>query len=172
LSKNTAIVAITVTALAIAVVSLAILNRGSVVAGKEAQANKTFCLSAGDATFTINMNDIASLSPRDIDAIYKTSGNPSAARKYQGVSLKAIVEMFGIDGAQYAKAVFSAADGYVSALPIAEAMDENSCFIVTSLAGKPLGTMEEGGDGPYMMIMANDRYSMRWCKYLLEVKLQ
>jgi hypothetical protein len=105
-------------------------------------------------------------------ANYKKSGQAATNRTFQGVSLKAVVERMGIDYSRYVSVSFLAAAGYASALSIVEAMDDGNCYIVIAEENKPLGTRESGGSGPFMMILANDQFSQRWCKFLLEVNLQ
>jgi DMSO/TMAO reductase YedYZ molybdopterin-dependent catalytic subunit len=172
MAKNTRIIITTVAVLTIIVAVFAFLNRESVLEKKLAQESGFFVVCAGEDEYTVAMEDILSLSPFAISANYKTTGRAAETRVYQGVSFKALMESMEIDYGDYTAAIFSAADGYVSALRMAEAMDEGNCYIVIGLGGEPLGTRESGGEGPVMMILANDRFSQRWCKYLLEVRLK
>jgi len=150
----------------------AFLNRDYVLNRRLAQQKGEFYLCAGEEEFTISVNDILSLSPFSITANYKITGRGAASRIYQGVSFKAVVESLGIAYTEYQTVSFIGADGYFSALRMAEAMDENNCYLVIAMDNEPLGTRENGGEGPIMMIMARDRFSQRWCKYLVEVTLR
>jgi len=169
---NVIVVASVTIALTAAVVVLALLNREYIAPKKEAQDAGVFFLHAGDKEYTVTMDDIEALSPFDIDANYKKSGQAPETKTYRGVSLKATVESLGIDPSAFQSVSFAAVDGYTSALTIDEAMDDGNCYIVVSMDGKPLGTKEDGGSGPFMMILAHDQFSQRWCKFLLEIKLQ
>jgi len=90
----------------------------------------------------------------------------------RGAVDKSVFDYLGIDYSSAKSVSFTAADGYASALTIAEALDEENCFIVFDEDGKPLGTKENGGSGPYMMILPNDQFSQRWCKFLLEIEIK
>ena len=171
-NPQTKTVVIITALLAAAVAALALLNRDSVAAIKEAQREGTFSLRAGDQIVAVTMDDIMALSPFDIEANYKTSGNAAETRRYQGVSLKSVVNALGVDVSGCQTASFTAADGYISALALDEAMDDGNCYIAVAMGNEPLGTKEGGGTGPYMMILAHDPFSQRWCKFLLEVRFQ
>jgi len=94
---------------------------------------------------------------------------PAVQKEYSGVSLKSVFDYFSVDYSGAKSVSFSAADGYVSSAPISHALDEDNCHVVVRESGNPLGTIDNGGVGPYMAIFANDEFSQRWCKYLLEI---
>jgi len=171
-NKGVLLVATVTAALTAAVIVLALLNRDNIAPKKEAQENGIFYIYADETEYAVTMDDIEALAPFNITANYKKSGQPPETRVYRGVSLKAVMERLGIDVSEFRSASFTAADGYASALTIAEAMDGDNCYVVTAMGGVPLGTKEDGGSGPYMMILANDQFSQRWCKFLLEVRLK
>jgi len=172
MNKNTKLITVITAGLVVVVAVFAFLNRENIASKKEAQESGIFFIHAGGEEFTITMDDIQALSPFTIEANFKRSGQAASTRTFQGVSLKALVEKMGIDYSRYASVSFLAADGYASALTIAEAMDDDSCYIVIAEENEPLGTRESGGSGPFMMILAHDQFSQRWCKFLLEVNLQ
>ena len=172
MAKGTKIVIIVSAILAVIVAVFAWLNRDYIAMRSGAQESSVFFVSAGGEEFSVNMEDLTALSPADIPANYKTTGQDAETRVYQGVSLKEIIDYLEIDYSGFSSAHFFAADGYASALTIKEAMDSGKCFIAVSLDKKPLGTKEDGGSGPFMMILPGDRFSQRWCKFLIEVTLQ
>jgi len=172
MNKNTKLIMAITAVLVVVVAVFAFLNRENIASKKEAQESGVFFIHAGGEEFTVTMEDIEALSPFTIVANYKKSGQAASNRTFQGVSLKAVVERMGVDYSRYASVSFLAADGYASALSIAEAMDDGNCYIVIAEENKPLGTRESGGSGPFMMILAQDQFSQRWCKFLLEVNLQ
>ena len=171
MDKNTKIVLFSLTALSFLVVIFALLNRSYIEPMREAQRAGVFFLLADDRKHAVSIDDFEDFSPFDIDANYKTSGLSARNRTFRGVSFSTIAASFDIDISAYRFVLFTAADGYASMLTSAEAMDAGNCYIVAGEEGRPLGTLEEGGMGPFMMILAHDAFSQRWCKYLLEVKL-
>ena len=172
MKKNSLIVTGVIIGLAAAVAVLALHNRANTVSKKEAQDSGVFFVRAGGEEYTVTTNDFASLSAVELDAGYRKSGRAPETRTYRGVSFKAVLGSLGIDVSPFRSVSFTAADGYASALSIEEAMDDTSCYIVNAMDGRPLGTKADGGSGPFMMILTRDPFSNRWCKFLLEVRLQ
>jgi len=169
---NTKFVVVTTVVLIGLVATFAFLNRDHVLAMKAAQESGRFVIRSAAAEYSVSMEDIHTLSPDDIRAIYKPNGIIAQTRIYQGVSLKALVDSLGIDYSEYKSVLFSAADGYASILRLEKAMDESNCYIVISHNNSSLGTLESGGTGPFMMILARDSFSQFWCKFLLEVSFR
>ena len=172
MNKNTKLIIIITAGLIVVVAVFAFLNRENIAGKREAQESGIFFLNDGGREITVTLEDIEALSPFTILANYKKSGQAASTRTFQGVSLKAVVERMGVDFSAHTSVSFIAADGYASALTLAEAMDDGNCYIVIAEENRPLGTRESGGSGPFMMILAKDQFSQRWCKFLLEVNLQ
>ena len=170
MNKNTKIVAITAAVLVIAVAALAWLNQKNIAERIAALENDTFLVTVGGSQYTVT-RDVLEIGPRSIEANYKTNLMPAEKRTYTGVSLKSVLNSLGVDYSGAGNVRFSAADGYVSGVSLADALNEENCFIVFEEDGKPLGTRETRGLGPYMVIFAKDRFSLRWCKYLLEITI-
>ena len=173
MNKNTKIVIAVIIILTVTVAILAVLNRDYIAEKKAMQKNGTFIIITNSKKYTVTMDDINSLNPHIIEANYKPSSSNSPAQKqFTGVSFKSLLDYFGVDYSSAKSVSFTAADGYASALPIADALDESNCFIVIEEDGKLLGTKESGGKGPFMMILATDQFSQRWCKFLLEAEIK
>ena len=172
MSRGTKATVVIASVLAVMAIVFARLNYRYVAPKANAQEAGVFFISAGEQEFPVTMDDLIALSPSDIRANYKPSGRKAETRTYQGVSLKTVIESLSIDYSGYKSVLFIAADGYASTVNLIEAMDDEGCYIVISHDGNPLGSKESGGVGPIMMILPNDRFSMRWCKFLLEAKLQ
>ena len=45
-------------------------------------------------------------------------------------------------------------------------------IICIAMDGKALGSKSSGGFGPYLMVIRNELFSQRWCKYIEEVALR
>ena len=170
MKRNTKITAIVPGILALAVGVLAWLNAGNIEEKKAFQEGATFLVSTGNVQHLISMDDIMKIRPRAIIANHR-SGGQTRERQFTAVSLKSLLDHLGADYSSARNIVFTAADGYSSAVPLAEALDEDNCLIVFEEAGVALGTRESGGEGPYMMILAKDQFSQRWVKFLLEIRL-
>ena len=173
MNKNTKIVIAIIAVLTVTVAILAVLNQDYIAEKKAIQDSGTFIITAIDGTrYTVKMDDIMRLDPHVIEANYKKTDKAPVIKQYTGVSLKSLLDSFDIDYLIAKSVSFTAADGYASAISIDDALNEDNCFIVIEEEGEPLGTKESGGKGPFMMILATDQFSQRWCKFLLEVEIK
>ena len=160
--KSTIAVIAVLAVLAVGVAVLAVLNGRDAKEKKLLLDDAVFLISANEIEYRITMEDIEALGPREIEANYKKSGKDPESRAFTGVPFAALLRHMGIDTEGLRSAVFSAADGYASALSMERALDENNCFIV----------IDDGDEGPYRMILAKDRFSQDWCKLLTDVTLK
>ncbi len=172
MKKSTLFVIIAVALLVVVVVVFALLNSDGVAEKRKYQDDAEFLIKAGDQTYVVTMEEVLSLNPVEIEAIYKKSGKEPETRNYTGVPFADLVQLKSIDISSYTSVSFTAADGYASALPIEDAMNASDCYIIIAEAGEPLGKKEDGGSGPYRMILPNDQFSQRWCSFLMEVSFQ
>jgi len=127
----------------------------------------TFMLTAGGQTHTVTMDDLLS-----IGAVGVSSSPRGVLRNFTGVPLAGIFDYFNIDYSDAGAVAFTSLDGFTAAVSIAEALDANNVFIVFEENDEPLGTMGEGGRGPYMVVVALDMFANRWARYLMEVIVQ
>ena len=160
--KSTIAVIAVIAALAVGVGVLAALNNKDATARQQLRDDAAFLIAANGAEHRVTMEEFLSLEQREIEANYKKSGKAPETRVYTGVPFAELLRMKGIDCAGMKTAVFSAADGYSSALAMEEALDEAGCWIV----------LDEGGDGPFRMILPRAQFSQNWCKLLTDVTLK
>ena len=172
MKKETKIVLSIMALLMAGVTVLAFLNRDRIAQMRERSVSGTFVIVADKERHEVSMDTILALEPQIIDANLKKNALAPVPRKYTGVSLLSLFEYFHVDFTQAENVLFSAPDGFSSFIGIEQAADPENCFIVYKADGELIGTRENGGDGPFMMILAKDPFSNRWCKYLMEVELQ
>jgi DMSO/TMAO reductase YedYZ molybdopterin-dependent catalytic subunit len=141
---------------------LAALGGREAAAKKQLREDAAFMVIAGDVEYKVTMEEFLTLEQREIQANYKKNGKDPETRGYTGVPFAEILRMKGIAPAGFGSAVFAAADGYASALPMEDALDEENCFIAA----------DDGDGGPFRMILPKDRFSQRWCKLLTDVTLK
>jgi len=158
--KSTIAVIVVLAVLAAGVAVLAVLNGKNAAEKKQLLDEAVFLIIANGTEHGVTMEDIGALGPREIEANYKKSGKDPEMRVYTGVPFAAVLRLKGIDTGGLSSAVFSAADGYSSILPMEDALDE--CYIA----------IDDGGDGPFRMILPKARFSQDWCKMLTDVHLR
>ena len=167
IGKSTIAIIIVLCVLIPAVAILAVLHRGNMEERLELQAAGEFLITSGDDTISISMQDLAEIGTADV-----SSSPRGELRSFTGVPLVRIFDHFGIDYSEASTIVFTSLDGFVTAISIGEALDETNTFVVFEEDGAPLGTREEGGRGPYMIVIALDPFPNRWARYLMEITLQ
>ena len=165
--KSTIIIIVVLCVLIPAVVVLAIMHRANMEERLELQAAGEFLVTVGEDTLNVSMSDLLS-----IGYVGVSSSPRGELRTFTGVPLVRILDHFSVDYSEARTVVFTSLDGFVTAISIAEAVDETNTFIVFEENGEPLGTREEGGRGPYMVVVAQDPFPNRWARYLMEVTLQ
>lgn len=149
----------------------AVLNLRGLDEKKAAAQAQAFTIVIGEEKTTVTIEDMQTIGIRDIPANYKPSGKAPVERIYQGVPFVEVLTYKGISPADYKTVVFTAADGYSTAISAEEALDPEKCVIATGLAGAPLEG-KEAGTTSLMMILPKDQFSQRWCKFLLEASAE
>jgi len=166
-NKSTVIIVVVLFVLTIAVVVLAMLRREDIQERIAVQESGTFLLTANDYTHRISMDDLFAIGYEAV-----TSSPRGETRNFTGVPLGAIFDHFNIDYSAASNILFTSLDGFATAISVSDALDRENTFIVFEEDGVPLGTREEGGRGPYMVVVALDPFPNRWARYLMEVVVQ
>lgn len=135
----------------------------------------TITFIAGEKSVQLTFDEITSLVGKDFRATEDTSTTGPTPRKYKGVLLKDVLNEATIDDdtiSSYTKVIITGLDGYVIALGVDEILARKNVYLAFEKDGKPLGTMKKGGSGPFQMIATADMFAQRWCKYVIEVRLE
>lgn len=174
MKKNTKILIAIVAVLVVAVGVFAILNAGSLDLKAQLQADAEFILAdaAGRELARVTMEDVLALSPKEITATMDTSISDPEQVKFTAAPVKDILAAKGVDIADYAVLEVNALDGYASAATAEEVAQEDNVYMCIAMNGQALKTKSEGGMGPYLMIIKDSKFSLRWCKYVQELRLK
>jgi len=166
INKGNMLIIVTIVVLTIIVVITAVLNRENIEERMELQESGGFLVTMAERTYVVSMKILMGLEPMEVSASPR-----GQLRNFTGVPLVAILDYFYIDYSEVGTVVFTSLDGFAAAISIEEATDETNTFIVFKESGQALGTREEGGLGPYMVVVALDQFPNRWARYLMEVTL-
>lgn len=159
-------------ALAVIVGVTAYLNLGDLAFKKESQENAVFLIKCGGQEAKVDMSLVKSLPKVDFEANIKKSGKDPVKHIFTGAPLRKIFEAVNVSFDGKEKVIVKAVDGYTSAITMDEAMQEDNVYIVYAIDNKPLGKKEDGGAGPFELVIKNDPFSQRWCKFVSEVEIQ
>jgi len=126
----------------------------------------------GEDKKSYTMEDIRSLGEIEIKATKDTSDSDPEELKYTGVPLIKLYEDAGVTVTEEDTIINVAADGYTVALDGSKVVDPENVIITYMINGEAIGTREKGGSGPYLIIVAKDKFSQYWCKYALSTDVQ
>lgn len=172
MKKNTKIVIIIVAVLAVAMVILALANREAIIDKTIAQETATISIvKDGEELLTVGVEDILAMPAQSFKSLERSSGDGSQVLYYTGVELKDFLTacQISLDGIE--TVVVRGADGYVSALTAKELNMEENAYLVYALDGQSLGSKKDGGRGPYQLVLVQDVFAQRWCKFVMEIEI-
>ena len=170
MSKKTIFVLIAI--LIVIVGIFAYLNSGYIKDKKEMHINAEIIVKEGDKEILLTFNEIKKLGEEEFKANLKSSGNPAEEHSYTGVPLKNVIKKANTDVEDKAQVIVRAVDGFTSAYNMSEVLEDNNMYLAYMMDDELLKGQEDGGDGPYQIIVRKDQFSQRWAKYVLEIELQ
>jgi len=172
LMKNSRLFVV-IAVLAVATLSLSYLNMKYTGALSPEEGSISFVF--GESQAKLDYNDITSLTAYEFRAVEDTSTSGPTPHTYKGVLLKDVLNKASISDEAVktsSKVVVRGLDGYVVALSTDDVLSDKNVYLAFEKDGKPLGSMKNGGSGPFQLIARSDSFSQRWCKYVIEVTLE
>lgn len=169
--KKTVIIIMTVLAVVIAITAYLNKDRAQEMAAKERSA--VFLIKEkGVLIKELTLEDIKAAGYEKFTAVLKTSGSEPEDHDYEGVLLRELLKASGISLEGKELVAVSASDGYSIAYPVTEVLEDGKIYLVFAGDGELLKSREEGGRGPYQIIVTGDSFSNRRCKYALEADVR
>jgi len=153
--------------LLVAVAVLAFVNRGDAELRRALTENREFLIRInGEYAETVGLQTLLDLSPQEFTTLLATSITAPRDVKLRGVELRLLLEALEIDVTNVSHIVVSGLDSYYSPLSPAEVQREESIYVCFSMDGELLKPQDEGGYGPFLMVIRGSRFAQRWCKYV------
>jgi len=152
---------------------LAFLNRGDTDVRRALEENRQFQIRLeGELQAIVNFQDLLDLEPQEFTATYATSISAPRETTLKGVELRLIIESLEIDTSGAGYYVVSGLDAYYSPLTRDEVEKEETVYICYSMDGEILKKQDEGGFGPFLLVIRGESYAQRWCKYVEAVDIR
>lgn len=146
----------------------AFLNKDSVEEKKSLNNDAIFIvMEEGKEIQRFDMEKVRSMGETDFKANLKTNGKDPIEYEYTGVLLKNVFKEAGISLEGKEAVILTAADGYAVSIEIKKVLQNDNVYVAYMREGEAIGTKEEGGKGPYQVIISKDQFSQHWCKYAL-----
>lgn len=166
-------IAIVISILIVVVGITAYLNREEIKDKEVMIENHSFVIMEnGKEVDIVELGLLEDLSPEEFKANLKSSGKDPVEHTYKGVMLKDVLASKGQSLEDKSQVIIRSVDGYTVALSPEEVAEDENVYIVYEMDGKPLGTKEDGGSGPYQVVIRKDPFGQRWAKFVVEVELQ
>ncbi len=125
----------------------------------------------GERIATADFETVSGLPEHEFEATMRSSEGAVRDSVYTGVRLRDLLEYYDLPTDEVQQVITQAVDGYTVALNIDEVMQEDNVYIAYKIDGEPMASREDGGVGPYQLIIREDEFGQRWNKYLMEIKL-
>ncbi len=149
------------------------MNWRESVALREAQANATLQVTwADDNSVTFSMQQVQELPAEEFAVVQRSSDAPDSDQVFKGVPLKALLAAQGVSLDESSLVTVKAADGYAVALTGGEVLQDENVYLVYQRGGDSLGTKASGGTGPFQVVIRQDTYAQRWCKFVSEIQVK
>lgn len=149
------------------------LNKDNILANRKLNEDAIFIIyEEGEEVASYNMLEIQQLDEKKFNATLDTSSSRPKEYNYTGVLLKDIFIQSGITLDDKEMATVTGADNYTVALSIDKILEDDNIFLAYKREDKPLGSIKDGGSGPYQLIIRKDQFSQYWCKYALKADIK
>lgn len=127
----------------------------------------------GQVVRTYSGEEIQALPYIEVDKEVVSSDLSREKGLFRGVPLRTLIEDAGPELLDGATAVTTRAeDGYVSVFRIKSVAESDNILVVYSKDGALLGTRDEGGSGPFRVVIQEDPFGNRSAKYLYRIEVK
>lgn len=169
--KNFVIMAIVLLIIIVGV--SAYLNRASIADKKELQEVAILVIKDnGEEVKRVDFDFIKKQGEVTFNKKLDTSDTEPTDQSYTGVPLCNVLQVAGISFEGKSQVVVKAIDGYTVALTLEEVLASDNVYLVYKNNGKLLKSKSEGGTGPYRIVIREDQFGQRWCKFVTEVDVK
>jgi len=173
MKKQSKIIIAIITVLIIIIGITVVLNKENVEEKRSLNNDAIFMAKyKGEIIKEYTLEEIRALGEVSFTATKDTSKDEPIEHTYIGVPLIKIFEDAGIEVLDSDVVVNVAADGYAVALEAEKILDSSNVYLAYIVDDNAIGTRDEGGNGPYQIIVSEDQFSQYWCKYALSTDVQ
>ncbi len=148
------------------------LNKPSIEVQKQLLDNAEILIISDNEEVIINIDNIKSAGEEKFQAILDTSSTKASIHTYNGIQLKELFLNLKITISKSDIIILSGVDSFAVAYSGEEVLKDDNVYIAYMEDGKYLGTLDNGGTGPYEVIVKEDQFSNRRCKWLTKIEVR
>lgn len=149
----------------------AFINRQAIEDKKQDHKEMNVIIKRGEKETTFSHDEILEFGEEEFKANLKSSGKKAVEYIYTGVPLIKLLQSAEIEIKEENQINVKSIDGYTVALRGDEVLDEENIYLSYKIDGELMKLREDGGNGPYQMIIRKDQFSQRWAKYVVEIEV-
>lgn len=172
MQKKNSIIIIVIAVLVVIIGITAYLNKDNAMSKTQINNDAVFSVvENGNEIKSYNMSEIQALGEVEFYANLNSSDSDAVEYQYTGIPLINILKDSGVNMEGMEAAIVSAIDGYVVSISMEKVLENDNVYLAYMRGGELMNTREDGGDGPYQLIISKDKFSQFWCKYAYSVEL-
>ena len=120
-----------------------------------------------------SMQEIKALPAVDVQKTINSASYADDSGNFRCVDLRVLLDLTGEDLlASDARIIARASDGYTASFTADEIRSGGNILVAYAKDGSDLGTMTDGGTGPFRIIIRDDMFGTRGTKYLIEIEIE
>jgi hypothetical protein len=119
----------------------------------------------------IDRSSLEKLDTINIEATFQRKIGGSKVVNFDGVFLKEILMAYKIDSDEITLLEVLSVDNYKIEISKEELLQDDNVYLVYKQDGEYLLSLEEGGNGPFMIVFKQDELSTRWSKFVAAIKV-
>lgn len=147
------------------------MNRSDIESRRILLESSTIEVKSEDFSDMVGLETLKSIGLEDFEAVLDTSDTDASTFTYSGVQLNKLLDNLGYVIDNKDLIIATGADGFSVGYSGEEVLMDRSIFIAVMEEGEYLGGMKDGGRGPYEIIVINDSFSNRRCKWVTGIEV-
>lgn len=130
-------------------------------------------ITVSGKTVDYTMEDIKAMPKVEFEKEIVSSSQENQKGMFTGVTLNDLLTAADPDWQkQGTMVVCQAEDGYVSSFDMDEVATDDNIIVAYMIDGKSLGTKEDGGKGPFRIVVRDDEFGTRSTYWLSQIEVQ
>ncbi|MGI5907308.1 MAG: molybdopterin-dependent oxidoreductase [Christensenellales bacterium] len=166
--RNKWIIPAVLAVLAVGVAVLATLNKEEVPLD-QIERNEVVVKADGAEIGRFSLDTVKRMEKVEFSDRIKETGKAAVKAQFGGVLLRDVLMNIGVDPSEYRNVAYKALDMYTSAGTVDEIMQDGKVYVVYERDGRQTRPKHEGGTGPLEIVIAGEQFSLRNCKFLMEI---
>lgn len=147
------------------------MNKSEIESRRALLESSTIEIKQEDQSDMVGLEVLKSLGFEKFEAVLDTSSTDASLYEYSGIQLVKLLVELGYEIHEKDRIIATGADGFSVAYSGEEVLEDGNIYIAVMEEGNYLGGIEDGGSGPYEIIVIKDSFSNRRCKWVTGIEV-